>query len=65
MRSRGRSFGITHSLTPLLNPAESTNYVTPEPMKRQSPLPRQAPPYNPHSHSHRSRKHRLLEEKNT
>ena len=63
MRSRVRSLGITHSLTPLLYPSENANYALPEPNKRHSPMPRPIQHYNPHNQ--RSRKHRLMEEKNT
>lgn len=65
MRSRVHSnFGITHSLTPAppLSP-DAQQYATPElPEKRHSPLYLKQTFVNPHNQ--RSRKHRLIEEKN-
>lgn len=67
MRSRiHRSHGITHSLTPFLEetPPPLLEYEIPDNNnKKYSPLYQKDTYYNPHKQ--RSRKHRLVEEKNT
>ena len=66
MRSRlRRNYGITHSLVPLLTPSppkQNEEYIE-MPERNYSPLFTKDKFVNPHTI--RSRKHRLLEEKNT
>ena len=61
MRSRTKSHGITHSLTPFLEEShrELVEYEVPQPLsKHYTPLYSKEPHYNPHLN--RSRKHRLV-----